>query len=81
MASSGKKKTTMAKLDRERRMRERRMDKQARKDARKQMAAQGLDAPGDTQDDTLTGEPTDAPAPPADGQPTLQAVGPARADA
>ena len=39
MASSGKKKTTMAKLDRERRMRERRMDKQARKDARKQLAA------------------------------------------
>ncbi len=38
MASSGKKKTTMAKLDRERRMRERRMDKQARKDARKALA-------------------------------------------
>jgi hypothetical protein len=45
MASSGKKKTTMAKLDRERRMRERRMDKQARKDARKQEAALGLEAP------------------------------------
>jgi hypothetical protein len=44
MASSGKKKTTMAKLDRERRMRERRMDKQARKDARKQEAALGLEA-------------------------------------
>lgn len=39
MASSGKKKTTMAKLDRERRMREKRMDKQARKDARKYLAA------------------------------------------
>lgn len=39
MASSGKKKTTMAKLDRERRMREKRMDKQARKDARKYAAA------------------------------------------
>jgi len=38
MASSGKKKTTMAKLDRERRMREKRMDKQARKDARKYAA-------------------------------------------
>jgi hypothetical protein len=38
MASSGKKKTTMAKLDRERRMREKRMDKQARKDARKASA-------------------------------------------
>jgi hypothetical protein len=45
MASSGKKKTTMAKLDRERRMRERRLDKQARKDARKQGAAMTADAP------------------------------------
>jgi hypothetical protein len=35
MASSGKKKTTMAKLTRERRLRERRVDKQARKDARR----------------------------------------------
>jgi hypothetical protein len=39
MASSGKKKTTMAKLTRERRLRERRLDKQARKDARKLAAA------------------------------------------
>jgi len=36
MASSGKKKTTMAKLARESRLRERRLDKQAKKDARKQ---------------------------------------------
>jgi hypothetical protein len=35
MASHGKKKTTMAKLTRESRLRERRLDKQARKDARK----------------------------------------------
>ena len=35
MASRGKKKTTMAKLNREARLRERRFDKQARKDARK----------------------------------------------
>ena len=35
MASSGKKKTTMAKLTRESRLRERRLDKQAKKDARK----------------------------------------------
>jgi hypothetical protein len=35
MSSSGKKKTTMAKLTRESKVRERRMDKQARKDARK----------------------------------------------
>jgi hypothetical protein len=45
MASSGKKKTTMAKLDRERRMREKRMDKQARKDRRK--ASAGLPAGSD----------------------------------
>lgn len=35
MASSGKKKTTMAKLNRERKLRERRLDKKAKKDARK----------------------------------------------
>jgi hypothetical protein len=38
MASSGKKKTTMAKLTRENRLRERRLDKQAKKDARKRLA-------------------------------------------
>ena len=48
MASSGKKKTTMAKLDRERRMRERRMDKQARKDARKYASAHPAEASDDT---------------------------------
>lgn len=51
MASSGKKKTTMAKLARESRLRERRLDKQARKDARRRSATtpadQGADgAPG-----------------------------------
>jgi hypothetical protein len=35
MASSGKKKTTFAKLAREQKLRERRLDKQAKKDARK----------------------------------------------
>ena len=35
MASNGKKKTTMAKLNREQRLRERRQDKKAKKDARK----------------------------------------------
>ena len=35
MASSGKKKTTMAKLNRENRQREKRMEKNARKEARK----------------------------------------------
>jgi hypothetical protein len=40
MGSSGKKRTTMAKLNRETKLRERRIDKQARKDARKQAAAE-----------------------------------------
>jgi hypothetical protein len=39
MASSGKKRTTMAKLNRESKLRERRLDKQARKDARRAAAA------------------------------------------
>jgi hypothetical protein len=43
MASSGKKKTTMAKLMRESRLRERRLDKQAKKDARKLAGANGSD--------------------------------------
>jgi hypothetical protein len=38
MASRGKKKTTMAKLTREARLRDRRLEKQARKDARKRAA-------------------------------------------
>jgi hypothetical protein len=42
MASSGKRKTTMAKLSRESRLRERRLEKQAKKQARKQAA---LDRP------------------------------------
>jgi hypothetical protein len=40
MASSGKRKTTMAKLNRERRLRERRIEKQAKKDLRKREAAE-----------------------------------------
>jgi hypothetical protein len=39
MASNGKKKTTMAKMNRENKVRERRAEKQARKDARKHAAA------------------------------------------
>jgi len=38
MASSGKRKTTMAKLNRERKLIERRQDKQARKEARRASA-------------------------------------------
>lgn len=66
MASSSKQKTTMAKLMRESRLRERRLDKQARKDARKQ-------APTDHQDPgemlTVT---TDEPDVPQTGQPVLE---------
>jgi hypothetical protein len=40
MASGGKRKTTMAKLNRERRLIERRLEKQAKKQARKQESAQ-----------------------------------------
>ena len=47
LASTGKKKTTMAKLARESRLRERRLEKQARKDARKQAAAHPPGQPSD----------------------------------
>jgi hypothetical protein len=47
MASSGKRKTTMAKLNRERRLLERRLEKKAKKDARKLASAQD---PGPTSD-------------------------------
>ena len=40
MASTAKRKTTMAKLNRERRLLERRMEKQAKKEARKRAAAE-----------------------------------------
>jgi hypothetical protein len=53
MASSGKRKTTMAKLNRERRLVERRLAKQAKKVARKQAsAARDAGQPSDT----LTGD-------------------------
>jgi hypothetical protein len=55
MASSSKKRTTMAKLNRENAVRERRMRKQAKKDARKQAA-----------DSAPTGRP-DAPRARSDG--------------
>ena len=48
MASSSKKRTTMAKLNRENAVRERRLRKQARKDARKQAAAEAATAPAET---------------------------------
>jgi hypothetical protein len=49
MASNAKKKTTMAKLNRERKLRERRAEKQAKKEARRQASAD------------LAGLPEDAP--------------------
>ncbi len=47
MASTGKKKTTMAKLTRESRLRERRLEKEARKRARKHAATRPLSQPDD----------------------------------
>jgi hypothetical protein len=47
MASSSKRKTTMAKLNRERAVLERRLRKQAKKDARKQAAAAQPSPTGD----------------------------------
>jgi hypothetical protein len=47
MASNAKKKTTMAKLNRENAVRERRLRKQAKKDARKQAAAAPPVAPAE----------------------------------
>jgi hypothetical protein len=52
MASSGKRKTTMAKLNRERRLLERRLEKKAKMDARKRASAHHPGPPGDT----LTGD-------------------------
>jgi hypothetical protein len=69
MASKGKKKTTMAKLARESRLRERRVHKQAKKDARKR-------APSDHSDSTdgsLNVTTTEA-AQPDPGQAALEPV-------
>jgi hypothetical protein len=48
MGNNAKRKTTMAKLNRERRLRERRLEKQARKDARKRASTDDAAGPGDT---------------------------------
>ncbi len=47
MASRSKNKTTFAKLARESRLRERRMEKQAKKEARRQAAENPPNPPGD----------------------------------
>ena len=58
MASSGKRKTTMAKLARESRLRERRMEKKARKDARRYAAAH---PPPEREHDELSDEDLQEP--------------------
>jgi hypothetical protein len=63
MASTGKRKTTMAKLSRESRLRERRVEKAARKRARKEAAA---NPPSETDEPTLGDEEI---APEQDAQP------------
>jgi hypothetical protein len=50
LASTGKRKTTMAKLNRERKLLERRHAKQAKKDARKRAAAEQKASRRDTLD-------------------------------
>jgi hypothetical protein len=54
---AGKKKTTFAKLARESRLRERRLEKQARKDARKQAAGIEPAQPSEASADALGGRP------------------------
>jgi hypothetical protein len=75
MASSGKTRTTMAKLTRESRLRERRLDKQAKKDARRRVHAHDPDHPGDALSATI-GESAASGA----EQPALETVGPVLAD-
>jgi len=59
MSSRGKKKTTMAKLSRESRLRERRQEKQAKKEARRNAPAEEPTQPdvaGPGQDEAATSE-------------------------
>jgi hypothetical protein len=69
MASSGKKKTTMAKLSRESRLRERRLEKRARKELRKQASAEQADDAA-----RLPSVEADAPAGPDDDEPAATSV-------
>lgn len=55
MASSGKKKTTFQKLAREQKLRERRLDKQAKKDARKHAGDVGTEPVHDGAPDAADG--------------------------
>ena len=76
MGSSGKRKTTMAKLTREARLRERRLDKQAKKNARKHASSPYAAPPSDI----LTGE-VDGSDGPVAGEPELQRGVPTLPDA
>ena len=65
MGSSGKRKTTMAKLNRERKLQERRRDKAARKDARRNAPPEWETAVGTDQapwDGDVTADPSDSDA-------------------
>lgn len=53
MGSSRKKKTTFAKLNREQKLRERRVDKVARKQARRDLAVRAPDAAPETPGETV----------------------------
>jgi hypothetical protein len=61
MASSGKRKTTMAKLNRERGLLERRAEKQAKKNARKRAAAEEGPALGPPTLEEVDRPPADLP--------------------
>jgi len=61
MAGS-KRKTTMAKLNRERKLLEKRAAKQAKKAARKRAAAEGEPAMGQFASEEVEGPPDEAPA-------------------
>ncbi len=75
MASNGKKKTTMAKLNRESKLRERRMLKKAKKDARKNAPPEDPDR----LEDPLSEIPVETPGPVAEA--ALDDVVPVLADA
>jgi hypothetical protein len=75
MASSGKKKTTMAKLARESRLRERRLHKQAKKEARRQGLSEYPDSPEGALSDAT--EETDDARP---GRAALEPVAPPPAE-
>jgi hypothetical protein len=70
MAGSSKQRTTMAKLTRESRLRERRLDKQARKDARKLAPATDPYSQDDAPN-AAAGEPDGTGSTPADLEPAI----------